>query len=115
MLKKGITHAVIAETIGISKPAVDKISKAYKAKGSACTKEKKRGRKFGEKRQLSPEQEKEIRQIFIDKNPEQMKLSFMVLWTRAAVCQLIKAKKYLGFYRKAGYNSDDKTAFIQWI
>lgn len=91
LLKKGITHAVIAETIGISKPAVDKISKAYKAKGSACTKEKKRGRKFGEKRQLSPEQEKEIRRILIDKNPEQMKLSFM-LWTRAAVCRLIKAK-----------------------
>ncbi len=46
LLKKGITHAVIAETIGISKPAIDKISKAYKAKGSACTQEKKRGRKF---------------------------------------------------------------------
>ena len=91
LLKKGIQHSEIADTIGISKPAVDKISAAFKAKGGACVKEKKRGRKYGEKRQLSPEQEKEIRQILIDKNPEQMKLSFM-LWTRAAVCQLIQDK-----------------------
>ena len=91
LLKKGKKHADIAEDLCISKIAVDKISKAYKAKGSACIKEKTRGRKFGEKRLLSPGQEKEIRQILIDKNPEQMKLSFM-LWTRAAVCQLIKNK-----------------------
>ena len=26
-----------------------------------------------------------------------------------------KEKSTLNFYRKAGYNSDDKTAFIQWI
>lgn len=26
-----------------------------------------------------------------------------------------KEKSTLDFYRKAGYNSDDKTAFIQWI
>lgn len=91
LLNKGEKHQVIADTLGITKPAVDKISVAYKAKGSACIKEKKRGRKVGEKRQLSLEQEKEIRQILIDKNPEQMKLSFM-LWMRAAVCQLIKDK-----------------------
>ena len=91
LLKKGMKHSEIADMIGISKPAVDKISKTYKAKGSACIREKKRGRKFGEKRQLTPEQENEIRQILIDRHPEQMKLSFM-LWTRAAVCQLIKDK-----------------------
>ena len=26
-----------------------------------------------------------------------------------------KKESTLGFYRKAGYNSEDKTAFIQWI
>lgn len=26
-----------------------------------------------------------------------------------------KKESTLDFYRKAGYNSDDKTAFIQWI
>ena len=91
LLKKKTKHSEIAEIIGISKPAVDKISKAYKDYGMSCIKEKTRGRKEGEKRQLTPEQEKETRQILIDKHPEQMKLSFM-LWTRAAVCQLIKER-----------------------
>ncbi|WP_408634717.1 helix-turn-helix domain-containing protein [Petralouisia muris] len=67
------------------------MSSAYKKEGAACLKEKKRGRKFGEKRQLTPAQEKEIRRILIDKSPDQMKLSFM-LWTRAAVCQLVEEK-----------------------
>ena len=91
LLKKKMKHTDIAEVLNISTIAVDKISTAYRAKGSACIKEKTRGRKFGEKRQLSPVQEKEIRQILIDKDPQQMKLSCM-LWTRAAVCQLIKDK-----------------------
>ena len=91
LLEKKKKHTDIADTLNISKIAVDKISKAYKAKGSACISEKTRGRKFGEKRQLTSVQEKEIRQTLIDKNPEQMKLSFM-LWTRSAVCQLIKDK-----------------------
>lgn len=91
MLKKGKKHTEIAETVGISKYAVDRISSMYKRKGTSYIKEKKRGRKFGEKRQLTPEQEKEIQRIIIDKCPNQLKLSFM-LWTRAAVCQLIKDK-----------------------
>ena len=59
MLKKKIKHSEIAEMIGVSKPAVDKISKAYKDNGMSCVKEKVRGRKVGEKRQLTPEQEKD--------------------------------------------------------
>ena len=52
LLQKGKKHSDIADDLCISKHAVDKISKDYKAKGSACIKEKIRGRKFGEKRQL---------------------------------------------------------------
>ena len=91
LLKKKMKHADIADVLNISVNAVHRISKSYKAKGSACIKEKTRGRKFGEKRQLNPEQEKEIRKILIDKDPQQMKLSCM-LWTRAAVCQLVRDK-----------------------
>ena len=91
LLKKKGKHSDIADVLNISINAVHSISKAFKAKGGACIKEKVRGRKYGEKRQLNSEQEKEIRQILIDKNPQQMKLSCM-LWTRAAVCQLVKNK-----------------------
>ena len=48
-------------------------------------------RKMREKRQLTPAQEQEIRNILIDSAPEQMKLGFM-LWIRVAVCQLVKEK-----------------------
>ena len=50
LLKKKMKHADIADVLNISVNAVHRISKSDKAKGSACIKEKTRGRKFGEKR-----------------------------------------------------------------
>ena len=91
LLKKHIKHQEIADTLNLSLQTVDRISSAYQKEGAACLKEKKRGRKVGEKRQLTPAQEKEIRNILIDRTPDQMKLGFM-LWTRAAVCQLVWEK-----------------------
>lgn len=58
LLKKKIKHQEIANTLDISLQAVRRISSAYKKEGTGCLKEKKRDRKFGEKRQPSPEQEK---------------------------------------------------------
>ena len=63
----------------------------YKREGAKCLNEKTRGRKLGEKRQLSPEQEKEIQSILIDRHPDQLKLNF-ILWIRATVCELIYGK-----------------------
>ena len=91
LIKKGKKQIEIAETVGISPQAVKRISSVYKKEGTACLREKKRGRKLGEKRLLTSAQEKEIYHILIDKSPDQMKLSFM-LWTRAAVCQLVREK-----------------------
>ncbi len=54
-------------------------------------KEKARGRKQGEKRSLTPQQEKEIQRIIIDKCPDQLKIA-VCLWTRAAIQQQIKYK-----------------------
>lgn len=92
LLKKGVKHKEIADTLNISLQTVDRISSAYKKEGMKCLQEKTRGRKIGEKRQLTLEQEKEILNILIHKTPDQMELCFM-LWTRGAVCQLIQ-KKY---------------------
>jgi len=49
----------------------------------------KRGRKYGEKRHLTAEQEKQIRKMIVDHYPDQLKLQF-ALWDRLAVRQLIK-------------------------
>ncbi|TGY96619.1 helix-turn-helix domain-containing protein [Petralouisia muris] len=55
--KKHVKHKEIAETLNISIQTVDRISSAYKKEGAKCLKEKKRGRKLGEKCQLTPAQE----------------------------------------------------------
>ena len=89
LLEKKLTQKEIAEIIGISTQAVKRISSAYKKEGAACLEEKKRGRKFGEKRRLSPEQEAEIKELLTKKSPDQIGMDFM-LWTRAAVCQMIQ-------------------------
>ena len=48
-----------------------------------------RGRKNGDKRDLTPEQESNLVKRLIDTTPKQLKFKF-VLWTREAVQQLIK-------------------------
>ena len=64
MLKKHMNHQEIADITGISKPAVDKIACAYKKEGTACLKEKKRGRKAGEKRQLTSAQGRDFLSLY---------------------------------------------------
>lgn len=91
LLKKNKKQKEIAELIGISPQAVKRISSAYKKEGTACLNEKTRGRKVGEKRQLTIQQETEIFNLLIEKTPDQLNMNFM-LWTRAAVCQLIRDK-----------------------
>ena len=54
-------------------------------------KPQKRGRKSGEKRTLTPEQEQDIIKCITEKNPDQLKLK-CCLWTRDAVQQLIKQR-----------------------
>jgi transposase len=54
----------------------------------AALKPKPRGKKGGEGRSLTPDQEAHIRKLIVDQRPEQLKMDF-ALWTRAAVGQLI--------------------------
>ena len=88
---KGKKEAEIADSLNISYQAVSRIVRAYKKEGMHSVKEKTRGRKHGEKRTLTPQQEKEIQRIIIDKCPDQVKIA-ACLWTRAAIQQLIKNK-----------------------
>ena len=52
-------------------------------------KDKRGGRKVGEHRALTAEQEAEIRKLITDKTPDQLKLGF-ALWNRQAVRELIR-------------------------
>ena len=87
--KKDKAEGEIAELLNISYQAVSRIIRAYKKEGMTCLKEKKRGRKSGEKRKLTAQQVKEIQGIIIDKCPDQVKIA-ACLWTRQAIQELIK-------------------------
>ena len=81
----------IVELTGLSWPAVRAAIDLYEAGGMAALKPKPRGKKSGEGRILTPDQEAHIQKLIAEKRPEQLKMEF-ALWTRAAVGQLIEAE-----------------------
>lgn len=87
--KRGRTRAQIATEVGLSHTAVTKVIARYESEGAAGLAPRKRGRRSGEDRALSAEQEDAVRRIICDKRPEQLKMEF-ALWSRAAVMQLIE-------------------------
>ena len=91
MWKAGKHPGEIAQILDIGRSTVYKTLAAYRAAGVKGIQPKQRGRAKGEKRVLTPEQEKEIQQIIVEKNPEQMKLK-CCLWTRRAIHDLILQK-----------------------
>ncbi len=76
---KGV--AEIIEATSLSQDTVYVTIRKYKKGGMAALKPKSRGRKTGEKRSLTPKQEKEILSQLVDKNPAQLKLKGC-MWTR---------------------------------
>lgn len=87
--KQGIPNSDVAKGLGISVFRASRIWQSYKKEGSKAIKLGQRGRRAGDKRTLTAEQEREIQRALIDKTPDQLKLSF-ALWTRDAVKLLIK-------------------------
>jgi transposase len=87
--QKSYPSKEIADMLGVSLRLVQATKKAYKEGGLDRIKTGKRGRRVGDKRTLTRDQEKAIRQTIIDKNPEQMKLK-CCLWTRRAVQEYIR-------------------------
>jgi len=88
-VKNGMTCSMAAKLYGIRIGTVCKWVKEAKFNNGKALQERKRGRKSGEKRTLTEEQEKQLQKWLIDKHPEQLKLPF-ALWTRDAVKDLIK-------------------------
>ena len=87
--RQGLANNMVAEGLGISVGRASKIWRSYEKEGSKAIKLGKRGRRTGEQRTLSHDQETELCKAQIDKTPDQMKLPF-ALWTRDAVKLLIR-------------------------
>lgn len=89
--KKGRTNREIAQMVGVSEPHASSVWHKYRRGGKTAIQVKMRGRRNGEKKTLTEEQERDIQRLVIDKMPDQMKLPF-ALWTREAIRQLIQQR-----------------------
>jgi transposase len=87
--KAGQPNKDIAEIVGVSESHCSRVWKRYQKDGANAVAKGKRGRRHGDQRTLTAEQEADIKCLLIDKSPSQLKISF-ALWTREAVQFLIQ-------------------------
>jgi transposase len=87
--KGELDNQAIADIVGLCPTHISTIWKKYQRGGLDAIKAKVRGRRLGEKRELTAEQEAGLQKLLVDKTPDQLKLSF-ALWTRDAVRLAIK-------------------------
>jgi len=87
--KAGKKVKEIVEILDVSIRHVISTRVKYQKEGFAGISLKQRGRRVGEQRLLTVEQEKKIRGIIVDKTPEQLQLR-CCMWTRKSICELIK-------------------------
>jgi len=90
--KQGKRNKDVAEFLGISRQHASTLWQRYVRGGRKEVLLKTRGRRPGEKRTLTDEQEREIQKLIIDKTPDQLKFPF-ALWTREAV-RLLMGRRY---------------------
>lgn len=86
--KAGMTYDAIAAETGLSRTGVFDICKRRADGGAKALRDAVGGRKAGEGRVLTVEQEHAVQKLIRDKTPDQIKLPY-VLWSRNAVSELI--------------------------
>ena len=87
----GYSYDEIAVQTGLSRTGVFNICKRHADGGAKALHDAIGGRKLGECRRLSSEQEREVRRLICDKTPDQLKMPY-ALWTRGAVSELIERR-----------------------
>ena len=87
----GMKLAEVASAVELTRSTVSLAMKAYREGGWAAVSVGRRGRRTGDGRRLTAEQEKEIQRVICDRTPDQLKMPF-ALWSRAAVAELIAQK-----------------------
>lgn len=86
--KAGHTYDEIAQQTGLSRTGVFDICKRHEAAGAKALRDAPNGRKTGDGRLLTAEQEALILKLIADKTPDQLKMVY-ALWTRQAVAELV--------------------------
>jgi transposase len=86
--RQGKANKDVAEFLGMSPSRSSTIWQKYVKGGKKEIALGTRGRRHGDKRSLSEEQERHIQKLIVDKTPDQLKFPF-ALWTREAVRQLV--------------------------
>jgi transposase len=89
--EKGWTLQEIAAHVGLSVTGTSDIWQRYVREGEQGLEDKPCGRRYGEDRALSVEQEREIRWLMVDKTPDELDMEF-ALWNRVAVMRLIEQR-----------------------
>jgi transposase len=84
-------YSSIAKLVGVTRQTAKKWIEAWKEGGNKALVPQRRGRRTGTCRDLTEQQENEIKTSIIDSCPDQLKLDF-ALWTRGAVQMLIHEK-----------------------
>jgi len=86
----GMSQVAAAKTFGVTRQAVGKWMTAHRKGGANALRARAKGRpRTGGK--ITPDMARPIIRAITDHCPDQLKLPF-VLWTRAAVCQLIRQR-----------------------
>src|SRR5439155_3402003 len=93
--RQGHSRTAIGEMLEAHRNTIGRWVADHKIGGAQALQIKKRGRKKGEKRRLSAQQEEAVQAMICEKTPDQLKLAF-ALWTRRAVCELIEREYGIG-------------------
>ena len=85
------TFAEIGAVLGVHWATVHGWWQRYEAGGIEALTARRRGRRVGTQRTLTPAQERTIQRLVTDKTPDQLRMPF-ALWTRAAIGALIEQR-----------------------